>query len=188
MNFARHDPAYWNRLYRQNRDGSFTDVTAAAGLSATGNDYGMGVAAGDYDNDGFTDLFVSNFGRNILYRNNGNGTYSDVTGTAGVAGGGWSVSAGFLDYDNDGRLDLFVSRYLDYDLGRNLLCGTPFNAYCRPDKYEGMTNLLYHNEGGGRFRDASHRRESGRWWGREWASRSTTTMTTGSPIFSCPTT
>lgn len=153
--FARREPAYWNRLYRQNRDGSFTDVTAAAGLSMAGNDYGMGVAVGDYDNDGFADLYVTNYGRNILYRNNGNGTFSDVTGAAGVAGGGWSVSAGFLDYDNDGRLDLFVSRYLDFDLGHNVLCGTPFHAYCRPDKFGGMTNLLYHNEGGGRFRDAS---------------------------------
>ena len=153
--FARRDPAFWNRLYRQNRDGSFRDVTAAAGLSQAGNQYGMGVAVGDYNNDGFPDLYVTNFGRNILYRNNGNGTFTDVTGEAGVAGGGWSVSAGFLDYDNDGRLDLFVSRYLDYDLGRNLLCGTPFHTYCRPDKYGGTTNLLYHNEGAGRFGDAS---------------------------------
>ncbi|MBI3682243.1 MAG: CRTAC1 family protein [Acidobacteria bacterium] len=154
-NFARREPAYWNRLYRQNRDGSFTDVTAAAGLSQAGNDYGMGVAVGDYNNDGFPDIYVTNYGRNILYRNNGNGAFTDVTGEAGVAAGGWSVSAGFLDYDNDGRLDLFVSRYLDYDLGRNILCGTPFHSYCRPEKYPGMTNLLYHNEGNGRFRDAS---------------------------------
>jgi enediyne biosynthesis protein E4 len=154
-NYARREPAYWNRLYRQNRDGSFTDVTAAAGLSTAGNDYGMGVAVGDYDNDGFADLYITNFGRNILYRNNGNGTFTDVTREAVVAAGGWSVSAGFLDYDNDGRLDLFVSRYLDYDLSRNILCSTPFHTYCRPDKYEGTTNVLYHNEGGGRFRDAS---------------------------------
>jgi hypothetical protein len=154
-NFARRDPVYWNRLYRQNRDGGFTDVTAAAGLSKAGNDYGMGVAVGDYNNDGFPDIYVTNYGRNILYRNNGNGTFTEVTEEAGVAAGGWSVSAGFLDYDNDGRLDLFVSRYLDYDISRNRLCGTPFHAYCRPDKYEGTTNLLYHNEGNGRFRDAS---------------------------------
>jgi enediyne biosynthesis protein E4 len=154
-NFSRQDPAYWNRLYRQNPGGSFTDVTAAAGLSKAGNDYGMGVAVGDYNNDGFPDIYVTNYGRNILYRNNGNGTFTDVTGEAGVAAGGWSVSAGFLDYDNDGRLDLFVSRYLDYDLSRNILCGTPFHSYCRPDKYEGTTNLLFHNEGNGRFRDVS---------------------------------
>ena len=108
VNYARRETAYWNRLYRQDRDGSFTDVTAAAGLSMAGNDYGMGVAVGDYDNDGFADLYVTNYGRNILYRNNGNGTFADVTQAAGVAAGGWSVSAGFLDYDNDGRLDLFV--------------------------------------------------------------------------------
>ena len=107
--FARRDPAYWNRLYRQNRDGSFTDVTAAAGLSGAGNDYGMGVAAGDYDNDGFADLYVTNYGRNTLYRNRGNGTFTDVTAEAGVGAGGWSASAGFFDYDNDGRLDLFVA-------------------------------------------------------------------------------
>jgi hypothetical protein len=98
---------------------------------------------------------VTNFGRNLLYRNNGDGTFTDVTDKAGVAGGGWSVSAAFLDYDRDGRLDLFVSRYLDYSLSRNIICGTPFNAYCRPDKYDGTTNLLYHNEANGGFRDVS---------------------------------
>ena len=85
------------------------------------------------------------------------GTSAIVTEQAGVAAGGWSVSAGFFDYDNDGRLDLFVTRYLDWDLGRNILCGTPFHAYCRPDKFEGMSNLLFHNEGDGRFRDVSQR-------------------------------
>jgi hypothetical protein len=154
-NFARGDPAYWNRLYRQNRDGSFTDVTAAAGLWKAANSYGMGVAVGDYNNDGFPDIYVTNYGRNILYRNNGNGTFTDVTEEAGVAGGGWSVSAGFLDYDNDGRLDLFVSRYLDYDLSQNLQCGMPLHTYCRPEHYRGMTNQLFHNEGNGRFRDVS---------------------------------
>lgn len=154
-NFSRREPAYWNRLYRQNRDGSFTDVTAAAGLADAGNNYGMGAAVGDYNNDGFADLYVTNYGRNTLYRNNGNGTFTDVTSQAGVAAGGWSASAGFFDYDNDGRLDLFVTRYLDWDIGRNILCGTPFHAYCRPDKFDGVTNVLYHNEGGGKFRDAS---------------------------------
>lgn len=154
-NFARQEPAFWNRLYRQNQDGSFTDITAAAGLADAGNNYGMGVAVGDYNSDGFADLYVTNYGRNVLYRNNGNGTFSDVTAEAGVAAGGWSASAGFLDFDNDGQLDLFVTRYLDWDISRNILCGTPFRAYCRPDKFAGVTNVLFHNEGGGRFRDVS---------------------------------
>ncbi len=153
--FRRRDPAFWNRLYRQNRDGTFTDVTAAAGLADAGNTYGMGAAVGDYDNDGFPDLYVTNYGRNFLYHNNGNGTFTDVTAPAGVAAGGWSVSAGFFDYDNDGRLDLFVTRYLDWDISRNILCGSPFHSYCRPDKFAGVTNLLFHNEGNGRFRDVS---------------------------------
>ena len=157
--FARNEPAYWNRLYRQNRNGSFTDVTEAAGLTKAGNVYGMGVAAGDYDNDGFADLYVTNYGRNQLYRNGGEGRFTDVTEQAGVAAGGWSVSAAFIDYDNDGSLDLFVSRYLDYDLARNVLCGTPFHAYCRPEKYKGASNVLYRNEGNGKFRDVSE--ESG---------------------------
>ena len=115
-NYDRKNPRYWNRLYRQNKDGSFTDVTAKAGLNREADEnYGMGVAIGDYDNDGFTDLYVTNYGRNVLYRNNGHGTFMDVTAKAGVAAGGWSVSTGFLDYDNDGKLDLFVTRYLDYD-------------------------------------------------------------------------
>ncbi len=153
--FHREEPAYWNRLYRQNKDGSFTDVTVPAGVSRAGNSYGMGVAVGDYDNDGYPDIYVTNFGRNQLYHNNGNGAFTDVTESSGTAAGGWSVSTAFLDYDNDGRLDLFVSRYLDYDLARNLHCGTPFWTYCRPDKYDGVPNVLYHNEGNGRFRDVS---------------------------------
>jgi hypothetical protein len=115
----------------------------------------MGVAVGDYDNDGFPDIYVTSYGRNTLYHNNGNGTFSDVTVQAGVAAAGWSASAGFFDYDNDGRLDLFVTRYLDWDIKQNILCGTPFHSYCRPDKFGGATNLLFNNEGGGRFRDVS---------------------------------
>jgi len=153
--FRRKDPAFWNRLFRQNKDGTFTDVTSAAGLANAPDAYGMGVAAGDYDNDGFTDLYLTGYGRNTLYHNNGNGTFTDVTTSAGVAPGGWSASAGFFDYDNDGRLDLFVTRYLDWDIGRNIFCGTPFHSYCRPDKFAGVTNLLFHNEGEGRFKDVS---------------------------------
>jgi enediyne biosynthesis protein E4 len=158
--FSRSDPAYWNRLYRQNRDGSFTDVTAQAGLGLAGDtNYGMGVATGDYDNDGFTDLYVTSYGRNVLYRNNGDGTFRDVTARAGVAAGGWSASAGFFDYDNDGKLDLFVTRYLDWNIGHNILCGERFHLYCRPDKFGGIASILYHNNGDGTFRDVS--RESG---------------------------
>ncbi len=155
VDFRRREPAFWNRLYRQNKDGSFTDVTAAAGLANAPDTYGMGVAAGDYDNDGYADLYVTGYGRNTLYHNNRNGTFTDVTAAAGVAAGGWSASAGFFDYDNDGRLDLFVTRYLDWDINRNIFCGTPFHSYCRPDKFGGVTNLLFHNEGGGHFRDVS---------------------------------
>src|SRR5246127_5413026 len=123
-NFARSDPRYWNRLYRQNRDGSFTDVTQAAGLANAGNgNYGMGVAVGDYDNDGYPDLYVTNYGRNILYHNNGDGTFTDVTAKAGVAAGGWSTSACWVDYDRDGRLDLIVARYLDWSFEKNIWCG-----------------------------------------------------------------
>ena len=122
--FDRSNPKYWNRLYRQNKDGSFTDVTQQAGLAIAGDrNYGMGVAIGDYDNDGYADIFVTNYGENMLYHNNGNGTFTDVTAKAGVAGGGWSASAGFLDYDNDGNLDLFVTRYLDWDFKRSKACG-----------------------------------------------------------------
>src|SRR5579859_1859542 len=122
--FDRKDPRYWNRLYRQNRDGTFTDVTVQAGLANAGDgNYGMGVAVGDYDNDGFADIYVTNFGKNILYHNNGDGTFTDVTAKAGVAAGGWSVSAGFFDYDNDGKLDLFVTRYLDWTPETSKTCG-----------------------------------------------------------------
>jgi hypothetical protein len=156
LDFRRGDPVYWNRLYRQQPDGTFSDVTAASGLAKVANVYGMGAAVGDIDNDGDPDLYVTAYGRNTLYRNQGGSRgFEDATDLAGVAGAGWSVSAAFLDYDRDGWLDLFVARYLDWDFRRNLLCGTPFHAYCRPDKFEGMGNLLFHNEGGGRFRDVS---------------------------------
>ena len=156
--FDRHDPRYWNRLYRQNRDGSFTDVTEQAGLANAGEgNYGQGVAVGDYDNDGFPDLYVTNYGKNILYHNNGDGTFTDVTAKAGVAGGGWSVSAGFFDYDNDGKLDLFVTRYMEWDLQHNKDCGGNFHTYCPPGEFPRTTNILYHNRGDGTFEDVSER-------------------------------
>src|SRR6202790_4138824 len=155
--FDRHDPRYWNRLYGQNKDGSFTDVTEQAGLANAGDgNYGMGVAVGDYDNDGYPDLYVTNYGKNILYHNNGDGTFTDVTAKAGVAAGGWSVSAGFFDYDNDGKLDLFVTRYLDWSPQTSKTCGTPADPmYCPPGEFPAVSNILFHNRGDGTFEDVS---------------------------------
>src|SRR6516164_2794574 len=108
--FFTPDPPLRNALYKNNRDGSFTDVTEKAGVGAGG--FGQGVAVGDYDGDGFPDLYVAQYGRSILYHNNGDGTFSDVTEKAGVAAPGWASSAVWFDYDNDGRLDLFVCRFV----------------------------------------------------------------------------
>lgn len=156
INFDRRNPAYWNRLYRQNPDGTFTDVTEHAGLANAGDsNYGMGVAVGDYDNDGFPDIYVTNFGRNILYHNNGDDTFTDVTVKAGVAAGGWSTSAGFFDFDNDGRLDLFVTRYLDWSMEKSKTCGSKRPTYCPPGEFPAITNILYHNRGDGTFEDVS---------------------------------
>ena len=155
-NFDRHAPKYWNRLYRQNKDGSFTDVTEQSGLANAGDaNYGMGVAVGDYDNDGYPDLYVTSYGKNILYHNNGDGTFTDVTAKAGVAGGGWSVSAGFFDYDNDGKLDLFVTRYMEWDTKHSKDCGGNYHTYCPPEEFPATTNILYHNNGDGTFTDVS---------------------------------
>src|SRR5580693_4471408 len=156
FSFNRRNPAFWNRLYRQNKDGSFTDVTEQAGLADAGEtNYGMGVAVGDYDNDGFSDIYVTNFGKNILYHNNGDGTFTDVTQKAGVAGGGWSTSAAFIDYDNDGKLDLFVTRYLDWSVEKSKTCGSERPTYCPPGTFPAITNILYHNRGDGTFEDVS---------------------------------
>lgn len=155
----KSDRRFWNRLYHQNDDGTFTDVSEKAGVTGMPQSYyGMGAAVGDYDNDGFEDLYVTNYEGNILYRNNGNGTFTDVTTRAGVAAGGWSASAGFFDYDNDGALDLFVTRYVDWTFQNNGYCGARkpgYRAYCHPDNYEGVTNILYHNNGDGTFADVS---------------------------------
>jgi enediyne biosynthesis protein E4 len=150
------DPRFWNRLYRNDGDGVFMDVTERAGLQ--GHSYGMGVATGDYDNDGFTDLYVTNFGSNILYHNNGDGTFTDVTAKAGVATGGWSTGACFVDFDRDGRLDLLVSRYVEWDFAKNPVCGANQpggRAYCHPDLFHPVTHVLYHNNGDGTFTDVS---------------------------------
>ena len=157
-NFDRKNPRYWNRLYRQNKDGSFTDVTEPAGLANAGDgNYGMGVAVGDYDNDGFPDLYVTSYGKNVLYHNNGDGTFTDVTAKAGVAGGGWSVSAGFFDYDNDGKLDLFVTRYMEWDTKHSKTCGGEWHTYCPPEEFPATTSILYHNNGDGTFTDVSQK-------------------------------
>ena len=151
-------PRFWNRLYRNNGDGTFTDVTAQAGVAGRG--YGMGVAAADYDNDGRTDLYVTNLDGNILYHNNGDGTFSDVTAEAGVAGSGWSAGALFVDFDRDGLLDLVVSRYLAWDFSKNIWCGEHkpgYRAYCHPDQFQPVTHLLFHNLGHGRFEDVTAR-------------------------------
>jgi enediyne biosynthesis protein E4 len=159
----KQDPAYWNRLYRNNRDGTFTDVTERAGVRGTG--YSMGVAAGDYDNDGRVDLYVTGYGHNTLYHNNGDGTFTDVTAKAGVAASGWSTSAGFFDYDRDGLLDLAVVRYLQWDFTMNVWCGdrrANLRAFCHPDVFRPATYLLFHNNGDGTFSDVSDRSRFGK--------------------------
>ena len=143
-------------LYQNNGDGTFTDITAAAGVGNRGN-YGQGVACADYDNDGDTELYVTNFGQDVLYRNNGDGTFTDITAHAGISDAAWSSSACFLDYDSDGHLDLFVVSYLDYSLDAVYLpCGeNETRTYCHPSLFEGAPDKLYRNNGDGTFTDVS---------------------------------
>jgi hypothetical protein len=134
-----------NALYRNNRDGTFTDVTEKAGV--VGGGYGMGVAVGDYNGDGFPDLYVTQYGRSILYRNNGDGTFADVTEKAGVAAPGWASSAVWFDYDNDGRLDLFVCRFVDFDRSKHHRCGAPkYSSPRRPKRILLPEGLLSNGE------------------------------------------
>ena len=155
------DSSYYNRLYRNDGDGRFTDVTDAAGVSGEG--YSGGVAVGDYDNDGDPDLYVTTYKSNILYRNNGDGTFTDVTDLAGVSDGKWSTSAGFFDYDNDGDSDLYVAHYVDFRFQNNVVCrdweGRRY--YCHPDVYDGSPDVLYRNNGDGTFTDVT--RAAGVW-------------------------
>jgi enediyne biosynthesis protein E4 len=152
-------PEYWDRLYRQKADGTFEDVTAKSGLR--GRSYSMGVAVGDYDNDGWADIFVGGYGAGHLYRNSGNGSFEETSIKSGVIARGWTTSAAFLDYDRDGRLDLFVARYLDWDFEKGkVYCGERregYRAYCHPDNFDGVSNLLFHQRADGSFEDVSQR-------------------------------
>jgi enediyne biosynthesis protein E4 len=169
----KSDPKFFNRLYRNNRDGTFSDVTHKAGVQ--GHGYEMGVAVGDYNNDGFEDLYVLGVHGNTLYRNNGDGTFTDVTQAAGVGGATakghklWSVAAAWVDYDNDGRLDLVVSNYCDWSPGEDPVCGglnQADRAYCHPDKYRAEPVLLYHNNGDGTFTEMSEKAGIGNLFGK----------------------
>jgi len=148
----KSDPRFWNRLYRNNRNGTFTDVTAEAGLRGSG--YGMGVAAGDYNNSGRPSLLVTNLDGCILYRNNGDGTFTDLTQKAGLLSSGWCAGASFFDFNRDGHLDLVVTRYLSWSFSKNQWCGERkegYRAYCHPDKFPAVEHLLYKNNGDGTF-------------------------------------
>ena len=161
--FVNGAPGTSNALYHNNKDGTFVDVTRQAGVAGEGAGkaaYKTGVAVGDYDGNGFLDLYVTAFGPNILYKNNGDGTFTDVTAAAGVAGNPaeWSTSTGFLDYDRDGHLDLYVVNYLDYRLNDNPYCGLREpgrRMYCHPTMFDGMADRLFHNNGDGTFTDVS---------------------------------
>ena len=157
----KESPAYWNRLFHNNHDGTFTDVTEKAGVAGAG--YGMGVAVGDYDNDGWPDLFVANVTVNQLFHNNGDGTFTDVTANAGLEGATldgkkmWSAGAGWFDYNNDGLLDLFVVNYCKWEVNHDPYCtiGGGARGYCHPQYYAPTHNSLYRNNGDGTFTDVS---------------------------------
>ena len=161
--FVNGAPGSSNALYRNNGDGTFMDVTTKAGVAGAGPGktvFKTGVAVGDYDNNGYLDLYVTAFGPNVLYKNNGDGTFTDVTTAAGVAGGAaeWSTSTGFFDYDRDGNLDLYVVNYLDYRLDDSPYCGLRkdgYRMYCLPTLFDGMPDRLFHNNGDGTFTDVS---------------------------------
>jgi hypothetical protein len=157
----KESPMHWNRLFHNNHDGTFTDVTERAGVAGAG--YGMGVAVGDYDNDGRPDLFLANVTGNQLFHNNGDGTFTDVTAKAGLAGAQmngkkmWSVGAGWFDYNNDGLLDLFVVNYCVWEVNKDPYCPlkSGVRGYCHPKLYTSLQSTLYRNNGDGTFTDVS---------------------------------
>jgi len=157
----KDSPIYWNRLFHNNHDGTFSDVSERAGVAGAG--YGMGVAVGDFDNDGWPDLFVANVTENQLFHNNGDGTFTDVTARAGVTGAKldgkkmWSAGAGWFDYNNDGLLDLFVVNYCKWEVNKDPYCtvGGGARGYCHPNYYRPTHNTLYRNNGDGTFTDVS---------------------------------
>jgi hypothetical protein len=152
---GRPGPPSRPALYRNNHDGTFTDVTRGSGLEV--DMYGLGVAAADYDNDGKTDVYLTGLGGNRLFHNLGNGRFADVTAKAGVANGGFSTSALFFDYDKDGKLDLFVANYVEWSVDKDLFCtldGT-HKSYCTPESYKGQSPALYRNRGDGTFEDVT---------------------------------
>lgn len=167
--FYDPQPPLRNALYKNNRDGTFTDVTEPAGVR--GNGYGMGAAVGDYNGDGYPDLYVTQYERCILYRNDGNGTFSDVTEEAGVAAPGWASSAVWFDYDNDGKLDLFVCRFGNSGKSENKYCEnaeTGERSYCIPTVYPRVRSWLFHNNGDGTFRDVSEESGIAKSLGKAW--------------------
>lgn len=152
----KDDPRFHNRLYRNEGNFHFRDVTEKAGVAGAG--YSMGASAADYDNDGHPDLFVAGVNRNILYHNRGDGTFEDVTAAAGITSGTWAVAAGWFDYDKDGRLDLWVVHYAKWSPAENRYCGDSgrgIRIYCHPKYFQPLPGTLYRNLGSGRFEDVS---------------------------------
>ena len=179
-----------NALYRNLGNGKFEDVTAKAGVAGNGM-FATGVTVGDYDNDGFLDIYVTGYGGNQLFRNNGDGTFTEVTGKAGVGGSGWSSSAAWIDYDRDGYLDLFVARYVDYDVRNAPYCGYQkegYRMYCDPQQFDGTPTCCSTTTGTAPSRRCPARPAWRIRRARAWASRSATSMATAGPISSWPTT